>query len=69
MLDIYSPTPYLRLEKRLVTLPPIDPIREVLKHIKSAPADYPPDLLKARRAAFVEQIKTFGPNRPLAKGL
>jgi hypothetical protein len=76
MIDLYSPTPYLHLEKRIKILRIPPPSREevikTLEKIKGIPANYPPDLLKARRDQYISQIaeiKTFGPNRPSAKGL
>ena len=55
-MSVY-PTPYLNLQRRITTFPPVNPLREMLRKIKSIPAPYPPKLLKSRRAAFMSQIK------------
>jgi hypothetical protein len=62
-----SPFPtYLNLKRRITILPipqsdRRDEIKKALKKNDGALPAYPPELLTARRAAFIAQIKTSSP--------
>jgi hypothetical protein len=57
--DLFDLIPCLNLKKHISFLPQDEPIVHMLEKIKDTPAQYPADLLKARRADFEKRLAAF----------